>query len=179
MMSERKRDPGGSRWDEGRKAMNDAAVIFVLENSTDYLFLLEQAFRRGSLRNPLKVARYGNEAILYLKGIGVYADREHYPVPNLMLIDMSLPDGSALSVLGWIRRQPALEKVPVIMLVHPTQQNYLQEALDLGANSYFVTRDDFDTLIRMIRELQLPSEFSRKATAGEQRPAMHALQEDG
>lgn len=153
--------------------MKESAVIFVLENSTDYLFLLEQAFRKSDLRNPIKVARYGNEAILYLKGIGVYADRKHYPLPDLILIDMSLPDGSALSVLGWVRQQAALQQVPVIILVHPTQQNYLQEALDLGANSYFVTRDDFGALVKMIRDLELGAEF---AQFPEQSPSPAALE---
>jgi DNA-binding NarL/FixJ family response regulator len=137
--------------------MDRSSVIFVLENSTDYLFLLDQAVRRAGLRNPIKVARYGNEAILYLKGVGIYSDREHYPIPEVVLLDMSIPDGSSLSVLGWIRRQPQFEGVPIVMLVHPTQQGYLQSAMDIGANSYFVKRDNFDDLIKMIRKLELPA----------------------
>jgi DNA-binding response OmpR family regulator len=145
--------------------MQQSAVIFILENSTDYLFLLDQAFRRAEVRNPVKVARYGNEAILYLKGIGIYGDRKHYPLPQLILIDMSIADGSSLSVVGWIRRHPQFQQVPIVMLVHPTQQRYLQKALDLGANSYFVKRDDFDGLIEMIQRLELPTEA--KAENGE------------
>jgi DNA-binding response OmpR family regulator len=155
--------------------MNQSAVIFILENSTDHLFLLEQAFRKGEVRNPIKVARYGNEAILYLKGIGVYADRERYPLPDLVLIDMSLPDGSALSVLGWIRRQPALETVPVIMLVHPTQQRYLQNAIKLGANAFFVTRDDFAALVKMIRDLD-PITGSRRSEGSTARSSANSAQ---
>jgi CheY-like chemotaxis protein len=152
-------------WWTEKGMMQQSAVIFILENSTDYLFLLDQAFRRVGLLNPVKVARYGNEAILYLKGIGIYNDRQHYPIPQLILIDMSIADGSSLSVVGWIRRHPQFQQVPIVMLVHPTQQRYLQKALDLGANSYFVKRDDFDGLIEMIQRLELPVEA--KAENGE------------
>ena len=62
--------------------MKRDGVIFLLENSTDYLFLLDQSFRRSQIINPLRVARYGNEAILYLKGVGIYSDRSHYPLPE-------------------------------------------------------------------------------------------------
>jgi DNA-binding response OmpR family regulator len=138
--------------------MKDSAVIFVVENSADYLFLLEQAFRKAEIHNPIKVARYGNEAILYLKGVGVYGDREHYPIPDLILLDMSLPDGSALSVWAWIRAQEELQEVPLIVLVHPTQQRHLQLALELGANAFLAKRDDLDGLVRMIRELEFATE---------------------
>ena len=148
--------------------MKRDGVIFLLENSTDYLFLLDQGFRRAQIDNPLRVARYGNEAILYLKGVGIYSDRAHYPVPALIIIDLALPDGSGLAVLGWIRRQTEFDKVPVIILVGPTQNKTVQEAFDRGANAYYLKRDDFEGLARMIRCLDTVRE-----TRGRE-PARHA-----
>ena len=135
--------------------MKHDGVIFLLENSTDYLFNLDQAFRRAQVLNPLRVARYGNEAILYLKGIGIYADRGHYPLPSLIIIDLSTPDGSSLAVLGWIRRQLQFSSVPVIILVQTTQDRFLQEAFDRGANAHYVKREDLEGLARMIKSLEL------------------------
>lgn len=135
--------------------MRRDGVIFLLENSTDYLFLLDQGFRKAQLMNPLRVARYGNEAILYLKGVGIYSDRVHYPLPDLIIIDLAIPDGSGLAVLGWVRRQSAFDSVPIVILVPPTQNSFVQEALDKGANAYYVTRDDFQGLARMIKSLEL------------------------
>lgn len=147
--------------------MRSDGVIFLLENSTDYLFLLDQAFRKAQVLNPLRVARYGNEAILYLKGVGIYGDRKHYPLPSLIILDLAVPDGSGLAVLGWIRRQPEFNNVPVVILVHPDQNRYLQEAFDKGANAYYVKRDDFDALARMIKSVELLVEQQLSAAKSE------------
>jgi CheY-like chemotaxis protein len=138
--------------------MKKDGVIFLLENSTEYLFCLDQAFRAVQVMNPLRVARYGNEAILYLKGVGIYADRTHYPLPNLIIIDLTIPDGSGMAVLGWIRRQAQFSEIPVIILVHPTQERFVQDAFDRGANAYYLKRDDLAALAQMIQSLELSHE---------------------
>jgi DNA-binding response OmpR family regulator len=138
--------------------MKKDGVIFLLENSTDYLFCLDQAFRTSQVMNPLRVARYGNEAILYLKGVGIYGDRTHYPLPSLIIIDLAIPDGSGMAVLGWIRRQAEFNEIPVIILVQPAQEKYVQDAFDRGANAYYLKRDDLAALAQMIRALELSRE---------------------
>jgi len=137
--------------------MKRDGVIFLLENSTDYLFLLDQGFRKAQIFNPLRVARYGNEAILYLKGVGIYGDRTRYPLPELIIIDLTIPDGSAMAVLGWVRRQREFSHVPVVILVDPTDEKRVQDAFDKGANAYYVKRDDFEGMARMIRSLETVS----------------------
>jgi CheY-like chemotaxis protein len=160
--------------------MDDKRIIFLLENSTDYLFLLDQAFRNAKLNNPLRVARYGNEAILYLKGVGIYGNREQYPLPDIIILDLAIPDGSGAAVLGWIRRQPCLDHVPAIILVQsPEKKQTSRHALDQCENAYYADRDNIDGLVRMISALDLmtnpaapsceeelaPSDTSRKIPA--------------
>lgn len=140
--------------------MKRDGVIFLLENSTDYLFRLDQGFRKAQIFNPLRVARYGNEAILYLKGVGIYGDRTRYPLPEMIIIDLTIPDGSAMAVLGWIRRQPPFNQVPVVILVDAAHDKMVQNAFDKGANAYYVKRDDFEAMAQMIRSLETVS--SRK-----------------
>ncbi len=135
--------------------MRREGVIFLLENSTDFLFSLDQAFRHGHLTNPLRVARYGNEAILYLKGVGIYADRSHYPLPSLIIIDLAMPDGSGMAVLGWIRQQAEFEHVPVIILVESLQGNNVQEALNLGADSFCIKREALKSLVQKVKSLDV------------------------
>ena len=53
--------------------MKQSSVILLVENDKDYIYVLEQAFRKANIRNPLRIARYGNHAILYLRGVGICA----------------------------------------------------------------------------------------------------------
>jgi len=138
--------------------MKQSSVILLVENDKDYIYLLEQAFRKADIRNPLKIARYGNEAILYLRGIGIYADRRNYPLPALILLDMTNPDGSSMAVLGWIREQQPFAKVPILVLAGPDQSKEVQRALDRGANSFLVKRERLAELTSIVHSFELLGE---------------------
>lgn len=149
--------------------MKNGGVIFLLENSTDYLFNLDQAFRKAGVQNPLRVARYGNEAILYLKGTGIYSDRLHYPLPKVFLLDLTIPDGSAMTVLGWIRRQPEFDRMPIVILAGSKQEKLARKARDRGPNVSVVDRDDLTGLVEMIRQMRdavaAPVEMNRTSSS--------------
>ena len=127
-------------------------VVFVIENSADYMYQLEQSLRKSALPIDLKIARYGNEAVLYLKGVGIYGNRAIYPLPRVIVLDLDLPDGSPLAVLGWIRQQTELGGVAVITTGYPGQQKTIQQARDLGAIAWF-PKSDFTGLINTIDSL--------------------------
>lgn len=157
--------------------MKQSSVILLVENDKDYIYLLEQAFRRADIRNPLKIARYGNEAILYLRGVGIYADRRNYPLPKLILLDMTNPDGSSMAVLGWIREQPAFSNVPILILAGPGQDREVQKAFDRGANAYLVKREKLAELTSVVQSLELLDERapSEKAHVAERPAPQEAL----
>src|ERR1051326_3641546 len=117
------------------------SVVFVVENSAEYMYQLEQAIRREALPVDLKIARYGNEAVLYLKGVGIYGNRTAYPLPKVILLDLDLPDGSPLAVLGWIRQQTDLFGVAVLTTGDPGQSALIQQARKLGALAWFPKSD--------------------------------------
>jgi DNA-binding response OmpR family regulator len=155
--------------------MKHSSVILLIENDKDYIYLLEQAFRRAEIRNPLKIARYGNEAILYLRGVGIYADRRSYPLPSLIILDLTNPDGSAMALLGWIRENPDFARVPILILAGPGHEKEVQNAFDRGANAYLVKRENLSELTAAIGTLDLLSDVRRASHemgtgAGEVRP---------
>jgi CheY-like chemotaxis protein len=133
-------------------------IILLLENSTEYLFQLDQAFRSAEVTQGLRVARYGNEAILYLKGIGIYGDREHFPLPNLIIIDLLIPDGSALAVYGWVRRNPEFAKVPIVLLNDPNRPKTGVQNFSGNGSTYELSLDDGDGLVQLIKHFGEGSE---------------------
>jgi CheY-like chemotaxis protein len=138
--------------------MNESSVILLVENDKDYIYLLEQAFRKAEIRNPLKIARYGSEAILYLRGVGIYADRSNYPLPRLILLDMTEPDACSLEVLGWIRNQQQFSHVPLLLMTMAGQELDLRGALYHEANIFVVRRENPAELTAMIHSIDLLNE---------------------
>lgn len=128
------------------------AVVFVIENSADYMYQLEHAFRKAALPIDLKIARYGNEAVLYLKGVGIYSNRATYPLPKVILLDLDLPDGSPLAVLGWIRQQTELFGISVLTTGYPTHHDIVNQARQLGAIAWF-PKNDFESILSTIQSL--------------------------
>src|SRR5688500_14707542 len=89
---------------EGRRTGMLPAVLLVEDEETD-IFLLQKAFAKVDVTNPVHVANHGGEAIDYLKGKGKYADREAFPIPYVMLLDLKLPHTMGLDVIKWVRQQ--------------------------------------------------------------------------
>lgn len=138
--------------------MAEQAVILLVEGEEEYVLLIKEAFSRANITNPIQVVWNGEEAISYLQGEGKYANRNEYPLPDLILLDINMPRVNGFEVLQWIRQQPGLATVRVLMLTSPDQIRDVNEAYRLGANSLMVKPTDFEDrteLSRVINDLWL------------------------
>ena len=120
------------------RTVSDTSVILVVEDREDDILLIRRAFDRASVTNPIQVVRDGEEAIAYLIGEGQYANRDEYPLPVLVLLDLKLPRKDGFEVLSWIRSQPGIRSLPVVVLTSSNQIRDVNRAYQLGANSFFV-----------------------------------------
>src|SRR5215475_12782626 len=96
--------------------MAEHAVILLAEDEEDYVLLIRSAFAKANIPNPLYVVSNGQEAISYLKGDGKYANRAEYPLPDLFLLDLKMPRVNGFEVLQWLRSQPGLAPLRVLVL---------------------------------------------------------------
>jgi CheY-like chemotaxis protein len=131
----------------------DVAPILVADDDADDVVLLRRAFRKANLSNPIQVVHDGEAAIAYLSGEGRFGDRDDHPLPALMLLDLKLPRKSGFEVLEWIRSQPGLRRLRVVVLSSSSQSADVDRAHELGANSYLVKPVAFDDLVSMVRNL--------------------------
>ena len=127
--------------------------ILVVDDDVNDVFLLRRAFQRANLAAALRVAQDGEQAVAYLGGQGEYADRERYPLPALMLLDLKMPRKSGFEVLEWLRRQPGLRRLIVVVLSSSNQHSDINRAYDLGANSYLVKPAGFDRLLELVESV--------------------------
>src|SRR5512142_1841788 len=95
--------------------MSPDTILYAEDEPTD-IYFLERAFKHASVPHSLKSVVDGQAAIDYLSGVGPYADRDLHPLPCLILLDINMPRKSGLGVLEWIRQQPQLKGVPVLIL---------------------------------------------------------------
>lgn len=128
-------------------------TILLVEDDPNDVFLIQRAFRKANLANPIQVMKDGEAAVLYLSGQEPYAERDRYPLPMLMLLDLKLPRRSGLEVLEWLKQQPKLKRLPVVVLTSSREHTDLNRAYDLGANSYLVKPVAFDSLLNMVQTL--------------------------
>jgi CheY-like chemotaxis protein len=140
--------------------------ILMVEDDPNDVLLVQRAFQKAGLDQALKVVRDGDEAIEYLGGQGEFANREQYPLPFLLLLDLKMPGTNGFEVLQWVRGEPGLKRLLVVVLTSSNLQSDVDRAYDLGANSYLVKPVEFSEMVNMIQRFEAYwSEINRMPTA--------------
>ena len=125
-------------------------AILLVEDDYNDVLLIRRAFRKAKISPPMSIVTDGDEAIAYLSQDGQYADTESFPVPLLVLLDLKLPRRSGLEVLAWLRQQPELKRLLVVVLTSSKESSDLAKAYDLGVNSYLVKPVNFQDFVSLI-----------------------------
>src|ERR1044072_6129078 len=133
--------------------MNNIEPILLVEDGEDDIFLVLRAFELAKLANPWHVVRNGEQAIAYLKGEGPYGDPEKCPLPTLVLLDLRMPGKNGFEVLEWIRQQPGLSTLRVVVMTTSADSRDVNRAYQLGANSFLVKPMDFEEFMNMTLSL--------------------------
>jgi CheY-like chemotaxis protein len=134
--------------------MTTNRAILLVEDNEDDVFLMKRALQGARVMNALYVVEDGQEALDYLGGAGRFADRDSYPLPVVVFLDLKLPYLSGHDVLAWIRRRKELESLVVIVLTSSNEASDLSRCYALGANSYLVkppTPDQLEDLARAFK----------------------------
>lgn len=130
-----------------------AHILLVEDNRMDIELTLD-AFREARLKNTVHVAHNGQEALDYLFGRGEFADRERYPLPNVILLDLKMPRVDGFEVLRQLKAAPLLKRLPVIILTSSKEEGDRALSYDIGANSYLVKPVSFDGFLEVIRQIE-------------------------
>lgn len=117
--------------------------------------LIIRAMVKARILNPVRTVDDGIRAIEYLQGIEPYNDREKYPLPVLILLDLKLPKRDGFEVLQWMRSQEVLKRIPVVVLTSSAETSDVNRAYDQGANSYLVKPVESCALVEMLKNVEL------------------------
>ncbi len=132
--------------------MDERPILLVEDNPDDEALTL-RALAKNKIRNPIQVARDGEDALAYLFRTGPWAGRVEFP--QVVLLDLKLPKVDGLEVLRRVRADEALRVLPVVILTSSDEERDLVESYRLGANSYIRKPVDFAQFIEAVRQLGL------------------------
>ena len=131
-------------------SQRESAVILLVEDREDDIFLIRKAFREANLINPIHVVTDGEQAIAYLMGGAQFSNRSEYPLPDIVLLDLKMPRVDGFEVLSWIRKQPGTRGLPVVVLTASEEIRDMNRAYQLGANSFLVKPMDFQNSLALV-----------------------------
>jgi CheY-like chemotaxis protein len=126
-------------------------TLLLVDDSDDDLFLLKSAFKKAQFDGFLPEVRNGHEAIEYLSGVGIYADRSLHPYPSVVLLDINMPLKSGFDVLDWIAAQPEWKRTSVILFSASRRPEDIERAFRAGAHSYLVKPETIEKLNALVR----------------------------
>lgn len=141
-------------FDEAGHARDPVEILLVEDNPDDVTLTL-RAFERARVTNPIYVARDGAEALEFLFATGRFVDRENCAPPEIVLLDLQLPEKSGLEVLRQMRADPRTKDTPVIVLTVSTRDSDLGECRRLGVQTYLVKPVGFQNFSEVTSHLKL------------------------
>jgi len=130
-------------------------VILLVEDNENDEILTVQALKDNNITTKVVVARGEGEAIDYVYGTGIYADRKKNKVPVLALMHMRMPKLNALNVLSRIRANEETKLLPVVILTSSAQEKDIIDQYKLGAKSYIVNPLDGVHLSKRVKQLKI------------------------
>jgi CheY-like chemotaxis protein len=122
--------------------------VLLVEDNGDDIFVMKMACQRSGIPHQLNIVEDGDLAVEYLAGNGKFKDRTAYPFPDVVFLDIRMPKRDGHEVLRWIREQPHLKNLPVVMLTGSVQPSDVNRAFELGVTSY-------------LKKIPCPAEFGQ------------------
>jgi len=128
-------------------------TILMADDDEDDCMLVRDAFNENRLRNALHCVRDGEALMDYLCRRGAYSDESLAPLPDLILLDLNMPKKDGREALREIKSNPALRRIPVVVLTTSIRDEDICQSYDMGANSYITKPLSFDELVTAIERL--------------------------
>lgn len=123
-------------------------TILMADDDEEDCMLAEDALRESRLKNPIHFVHDGEQLLAYLRREGEYQDAVR---PGLILLDLNMPRKDGREALAEIRGDPALRRIPIVVLTTSKAESDILKSYDLGANSYITKPISFEALIEVMR----------------------------
>lgn len=132
--------------------IHDSVILMADDDADDYYLTRDALEAAGCTKNFLQVSD-GLELLDYLLNRGKYTDKQHYPSPDLILLDLNMPVMDGRQALTEIRARQDTRHIPIVVLTTSCVNEDVYQCYRLGANSFVRKPSDFDSLVSAMRHL--------------------------
>jgi CheY-like chemotaxis protein len=116
----------------------DSKPILIVEDYEDDAKLLQLLLTNVGVSNAIRISLSAEDAINYLDGVPPFSNRDLYPIPSVVFVDLKLPGISGFELLRWMKSHPELKDIFVVVLSATGDLISVQAAYSLGANSFLI-----------------------------------------
>jgi CheY-like chemotaxis protein len=126
-------------------------TLLLADDDADDRLLMQEALIESRLVNDLRFVKDGEELMDYLQRRGDYTDPEHSPRPGLVLLDLNMPRKDGREALVEIKADPALRRIPIVILTTSKAEQDVLRSYDLGVSSFITKPVTFEGLVEVMR----------------------------
>ena len=134
--------------------MKDTRLILLVEDNDDDALLFDRVISKADLGLELRRVHNGQEGIDYLLGAAPFSDRERFPFPDVVMLDLKMPVCDGFDFLNWKRDQQALATLPTIVMTSSDFYGDLRRSYELGANAFTMKVKTTDSLTDRVKALR-------------------------
>jgi len=133
--------------------MHRQCTILIVDDDENDIFFVKRAFTEINVHCTFHTLKNGQEAVDYLQGEGEYANRQKFPIPMMILMDLKMPIMDGFQVLAWLRSREGIKVIPTIVFSSSDLPNDITRAYELGANSFMTKSVTYDGLLLKLQTL--------------------------
>lgn len=128
-------------------------TLLVIEDARVDAMLIRVAARRSMPGLDVRVAGDGHEGIAYLEGLPPYQERRSHPFPELIILDLLMPNLDGFGVLEWLRDRKGVGRVPVVVLTGSADPDHERRCHELGVEAFHRKPADPEKLVSLVGEI--------------------------
>lgn len=135
------------------KTLKSIEILVADDDSEDQMIIVD-ALKESRLKNNVRCVDNGEELMDYLNNRGKYSDKNKYPTPGIILLDLNMPKKDGREALKEIKADENLRSIPIIILTTSKAEEDILKTYNLGANSFITKPVTFLAMVEVMNSLK-------------------------
>lgn len=128
-------------------------TILIADDDAEDRMLVKDALEENRIVNNIHFVENGEDLLDYLFNKGNFTDKNKYPVPDIILLDLNMPRKDGREALKDIKADAALRIIPVVVLTTSKAEEDIIRSYDLGVSSFITKPVTFNSLVEIMKTL--------------------------